>query len=213
MARVAAMSRARDLVRDVPPPSAEAREQGLAAALAAFDPDVGVGGWLRAGRGGRLAARRRARAQRTRWLGAAVVVLALVASVAGLAALAGDSRDDSESVALQDSGSGTSADESGDDGAAQDAPAEEGETSAESAAGAAPAPDVGDLGSFPDAEALAAAACVPRPVAASCPGAAQTPTAHSRRCPAARPSRCSTCWGTERPPSCCRAPPTSTAPR
>ena len=158
MARVAAMARARDLVRDVPPPSAEAREQGLAAALAAFDPDAGVVVGRERGEVADLADRRRARAQRTRWLGAAAVVLALVASVAGLAALAGDSQDDTESVALQDSGGATSADESGDDGAAQDAPAEESESSAESAAGAAPAPGVGHLGSFPDAEALAAAA-------------------------------------------------------
>jgi hypothetical protein len=158
MARVAAMARARDRVRDVPPPSAEAREQGLAAALAAFDPDAGVAVGRERGEVADLAARRRARAQRTRWLGAAAVVLALVASVAGLAALAGDGQDDSESVALEDSGSGTAGDEAGDDGAAQDAPTEESESSAESAAGAVPAPDVGHLGSFPDAEALAAAA-------------------------------------------------------
>jgi hypothetical protein len=112
MARLAQLERARDRVRDLPPP-VEGRDAMLAAALEAFDtapPASPVSD---------LQARRRARGERRqapRWLGAAAAMALVLAGVGVVAVLGQQSEDhdDSASSVLEaddSSGAGDSADE------------------------------------------------------------------------------------------------------
>jgi hypothetical protein len=162
-ARVAELAAARDLLRDVPPAPAAAREAGLAAALAAYDDP---------GQPTRLASRRERRRAPV-WLGAAATV-AIVAGVVGVLAVAGGL-------------GGSSSSDSGEASTAEGAPESPvPEASAESGAGdagAAVVVDLGDLGDFPTEDALAARVAgsvddlgATRDASGEVPGAASSPT-------------------------------------
>jgi hypothetical protein len=155
VARAAELAAARDRLREVPPPSAAARESGLAAALAVFDGE---------GRPAPLAARRERRGIPA-WLGAAATV-AVLAGVVGLLALGGglggssSSSDSGETLSAADEAPASPVPES-DDGGAQ---------ARESSA--ALVVDLGDLGDFATADALTARVAATRMAAQAAPGTA-----------------------------------------
>lgn len=173
-ARAAEMDAARAALRDIPPGDGAARSRAVAAALAAYDEVTVPRSPQRGEEVADLGSRRR-RTTPGRWLGAAaaaVLLIGLVVVVGLVGSSADDGPTDDASVALDsaDSGAAESADDgaTADDQASPEAPSAgtaegTGETLADSQLGAAGGRTV-DLGAFPSADDLLAAA-VERPEA------------------------------------------------